>query len=391
MDIYIPVILSSGLLLLLLFLVGFAGMKIRIPGVILYILLGIVLGGFLSDNKLLYLTGEIGIVLLFFMLGMEFPIRRLAEIAKKVAPAGILDVLLNLVITIIICLLFQLDWITAFLIGGAVYATSSSITAKLLETSKRMANTESEFMLALLIFEDIVAPVVVAILVGLTAGETLSTHEYGFIILKIVLLIIGAIFIGYFVFSKLGDFIDVYLEEDIFIMFIVGLALAYGGLALLLDLSEVLGAFLAGIILAEAKRTEKIEHVILPIRDLLLPMFFLYFGSTIVFGERVPFVSLLIVLIFWSIFAKLVVGYFGGRMFGLSKKSSLRAGISFTQRGEFSVIIASLAADAIRLFSGIFIISSAFIGIILFQFAPKLTNMVFPSKRKNIKVKVPGS
>jgi monovalent cation:H+ antiporter-2, CPA2 family len=389
-DIYFPVLLVAGGVFILLFLVGWIGMRFRIPGVVLYIILGVALGGFFSGNELLYLAGEIGIVLLFFMLGMEFPIRRLAGIAKKVAPAGTLDVVLNLFLTMGICMLFGLDWITAFLIGGVVYATSSSITAKILESSKRMANPESEFILALLIFEDIVAPVAVAVLVGLTAGTAMTGTLFAVIIGKIVLLLIGAVLIGNLVFSRLSNFVDRYISKDIFILLVVGIALAYGGLALMLDLSEVLGAFLAGIILAEVRRTEKLGNAILPIRDLLLPLFFFYFGTTITFGDGVPLPALLITLVFWSIAAKIVVGYIGGRMYGLSKKVALRAGISFTQRGEFSVIIATMATDTIRLFSGVFILSSAMIGILLFQLAPKITNMIYPKKETVKKYKVPG-
>jgi CPA2 family monovalent cation:H+ antiporter-2 len=364
-------------------------MKVQIPGVVLYILLGVALGGFLSGNELLLLAGEIGIILLFFMLGMEFPIRSLSGIAKKVYPAGTLDIVLNLGITMGICMLFGLDWITAFLIGGVVYATSSSITAKLLENSRRMANPESEFMLALLIFEDLAAPIAVAILVGLTQGTVLSGFAFGMIILKIILLILGAILIGHYIFSKLGNFVDNYLAEDIFILLVVGIALSYGGLALLLDLSEVLGAFLAGIILAEAKRTESLEQIVLPIRDLLLPLFFLYFGTTIAFGQGLPMVTLLIILLVWSIVAKIIVGFIGGRIYGLSNKVALRAGLSFTQRGEFSVIIASLAFESIRVFGGIFILCSSIIGVLLFQLAPKITNMIYPKKQNPQKHKVP--
>ncbi|MEE4241579.1 MAG: cation:proton antiporter [Desulfopila sp.] len=389
-DIYFPVIFIAGGIFILLFLVGFFGMKFRIPGVVLYILLGTILGGYFSDHSLLYLAGEVGIVLLFFMLGMEFPIRRLATIAAKVAPAGILDVFLNLFLTMLICMLFGLEWITAFLIGGVVYATSSSITAKILESSKRMANPESEFILALLIFEDIVAPVVVAVLVGLTAGTTLTGFTLVFIIGKIVVLLIGAVFIGNVIFSRLSNFVDKYLSHDSFILLVVGVALTYGGLALMLGLSEVLGAFLAGIILAEVRRTEHLGNAVLPIRDLLLPLFFFYFGTTITFGDGVPLPALLITLVIWSIAAKIVVGYFGGRMYGLSGKVALRAGLSFTQRGEFSVIIAALATDTIRLFSGVFILSSAVIGILLFELAPKITAMLYPKKTIQKKYTIPG-
>ncbi|MFO7990455.1 MAG: cation:proton antiporter [Desulfotignum sp.] len=390
-ETHFPVLFIAGGIFILLFAVGFVGMKIRIPGVVLYILLGIGLGGPLSGNHLLHLAGEMGIVLLFFMLGMEFPVRRLAGIAKKVAPAGTLDLALNLFITMGICMVFGLDWITSFLMGGVVYATSSSITAKILETAKRMANPEAEFMLALLIFEDIAAPVAVAVLVGLTAGDALTAMTFGVILGKIACLIIGAVIIGHLIFSRLGRFVDRYMTHDTFVLLVVGIALAYGGLALMLNLSEVLGAFLAGIILAEVRRTEKMEHAILPIRDLFLPLFFFYFGTTITFGDGVPMVPLLLVLLTWSITGKIITGYFGARLYGLSKKVSLRAGLSFTQRGEFSVIIAAMAADTIRVLSGVFIVSSAMIGILLFELAPKITNALFPKKDRPAKYKVPGT
>lgn len=92
MEFNVPELFGSGLLLLLLFFVGYVGLKLKVPGVIMYIVLGIALGGVLTENHLLHVAGEIGIVLLFFMLGMEFPVSRLTGIAKKVAPAGFLDI-----------------------------------------------------------------------------------------------------------------------------------------------------------------------------------------------------------------------------------------------------------------------------------------------------------
>jgi CPA2 family monovalent cation:H+ antiporter-2 len=284
-----------------------------------------------------------------------------------------------------------LDWITSFLLGGVVYGTSSSITAKILESSKRMANPESEFLLGLLIFEDIVAPIAVAVLVSLTAGTAITGAAFGLIIAKIIGLIIGAVVIGHLVFSRLGEFVDRYLSQDIFILLVVGIALSYGGLALMLNLSEVLGAFLAGIILAEVQRTQALEHLVLQVRDLFLPLFFFYFGTTITFGDGVPMVPLLIVLLVWAIAGKIITGYYGARLYGLSKKVSMRAGLSFTQRGEFSVIIASMASPTFRVLSGVFILSSAMIGLLLFGLAPKITTALFPKKEKPQKYKVPGT
>jgi monovalent cation:H+ antiporter-2, CPA2 family len=382
-------ILNSGLLFLLLFVAGFIGVKVKVPNVIIYIVLGIVVGGLFTDLKLLHVMGEIGIILLFFLLGLEFPIKRLVGIAKKVAPAGFLDVLLCLGLPMALCMLFGLDLLTSFIIGGITYATSSSITAKLLESNKRMANTESEFMLGLLIFEDLVAPIVVAILVALTAGVGLTAFDFSMIFVKIIGMTILAILLGVFVFSKLATFFDAYMDSDVMILFIVGLALAFGGWALQLGLSEVLGAFLIGITLAEVKRPEPIEHLLLPMKDLLLPLFFLYFGTTIEFGA-IPMLALLIILIVYTIVAKVIVGVVGGKWYGLNKKTALKAGLSLTARGEFSVIIASLAVGEFALFGGIYILITASIGIILFQLAPKIAIKVYGKDKVKTKVRIPS-
>ncbi|KAB2953110.1 cation:proton antiporter [Heliorestis acidaminivorans] len=386
----LPELLSAGLILLLLFISGFVGLRMKIPNVVFFILIGILLGGLITDSHLIHFAGEIGIVLLFFMLGMEFPIKQLMSVAKKVLKAGVLDVMLSFGVTTGICLFMGLDLIASLIIGGVAYATSSSITAKLLESSKRMANPESEFMLGLLIFEDLVAPILVAVLVGLTLGTAITVSSMSLLVLKVVALIAGAILLGVFVFSKLGSFFDRYMQEDIFLLFVIGLALAYGGLALYLDLSEVLGAFLAGIMLAEVRRTHELEEMVVRTRDLLLPLFFLYFGTIINFNEGVPMVSLLLILLAWSIVAKIVVGFWGGQWYGLSKKVSLRAGLSFTQRGEFSIIIAALAVGTIQAFSSIFILISAMIGIILFQMAPMLANKVYGRPKGKGKISIPS-
>lgn len=386
----IPEVLSAGLILILLFAAGFLALKIKIPEVIIFTLLGIALGGLLSVSHLLHFVSEVGIIVLFFTLGMEFPIRQLVTVAKKVSAAGTLDIVLCLGVTIVICIVMDVEPLMAFLIGAVVYATSSSITAKLLERYKRMANPEAEFLLGLLIFEDLVAPILVAILVGLTAGGALTFGTLSIIVLKVIGLTGGAILIGLFVFSKLESFFDRYMNSDILIMFIVGVSLAYGGLALLLGLSEVLGAFLAGVIIAEVRRSHQLQSIIVPIRDLTLPLFFLYFGTTIRFGEGIPMIGLLAILLVWSVVAKLIVGFYGGRWYGLSPRGALRAGLSLIQRGEFSIVIASLGVGSFKVFSSIYILASSMIGIGIFILAPKIATKIYGQPKEKKKIKLPG-
>ncbi|WP_026772382.1 MULTISPECIES: cation:proton antiporter [Sediminibacillus] len=388
----LPVLLGAGLILLGIFYLGFLSLKIKFPSVILYILFGIVLADYLNDNEILHVASEIGIVLLFFLLGMEFSVSRLGGIAKKAWTSGLLDVVLSFGVSMMIAVGFGMDLFSAFIVGGVAYATSSSITAKLLDDNSRMANTETEFILAILIFEDLVAPVVVAILIGMGSGGSFAANDLVFLLGKIVGLALLAVFLGKVVFKKFDHLWEKVEDEDFKMALLVGIAVAYGGLALLLGLSEVLGAFLAGMMLAEIRYLHRVEQAVVPLRDLMLPTFFIYFGTTIELGNGIPMPLLLVSLLAWSVVSKVLVGTIGGRWYGLSKKVSLRAGLSLCARGEFSVVMAATAAGTVKVMAGIYILVAAFLGMLLFEQAPKITNKVYgKAKPKKKDLRVPGT
>lgn len=384
-----PILLGAGLVLLGIFVLGFIALKTKFPSVILYILFGIFLAGMLSHNAILHFSSEVAIVLMFFLLGLEFSTKRLGSIAKKIWSSGILDVVLSLGVSMIIAFGFGLDWFSSFLIGGITYATSSSITAKLLDDKGRMANAETEFILAILIFEDLIAPIVVAILIALSSGDTFTSGDLFLLIGKIIGLGLLAIVLGKTVFKHFEKFLLRIDDEDFKTALLVGIALAFGGLALYLGLSEVLGAFLAGVMLAEIGKIERVEGTVTPIKNLMLPTFFVYFGTTIDLGSGISMPLLLITLLIWSVIAKIIVGVIGGKLYGLSKRVSLRAGLSLCARGEFSVVIASVAVGSIKVFGGIYIILSAFIGMLLFSYANAITIKLYGKpvkKKKDLKV-----
>ncbi|TCT19056.1 transporter (CPA2 family) [Melghiribacillus thermohalophilus] len=387
-----PILLGAGIVLLFVFWFGFLSLKMKMPNVILYILLGIILAKWISHHEILHFASEIGIVILFFLLGLEFKLKRLGGIARKIWPAGLLDVFLNLGVVTFIGIWYGLDPFYAFLLGGVAYATSSSITAKLLGDTGRMANRESEFILGILIFEDLVAPIVVAIIIGLSTGEPMTLFDSGILVIKIFGITVAAIILGKTVFKKFDQFLNKIHDEDFKIALFIGIALSYGGLALWLGLSEVLGAFLAGMMLSDVERIERVEQTVHPIQNLVLPIFFVYFGTTIQFVNGVPMLPLLAILVFWSIAGKMLVGIIGGKLYGLSPRVSFRAGLSLCSRGEFSVIIASIATGVFKIFSGIYIVLLALIGMLLFTRAPQMTNKLFgkPVKKKK-GLKVPGS
>ena len=378
--------LGIGLILFVLFIVAFVGIKLlRIPDIVIFILLGAALSftDYFGDTDVFKVAGEIGLIVLFFLLGMKFTFRELGKKGKKVWRASALDVVLGIGVTFAICLFFDHDMYTSLLIAGLVYATSSSITVKLLEHKNKLDNKESGFILSFLIFEDLITPILITVLIAL-GGDGLSGMDFVLIVLKIALLVAGALFIGKVVFKKAHDLIQRFIDEDYFVLFVLGVAITYGGFALFLDLSEVIGAFLAGIMLAETSFRDKVHEVAMPVRNLFLPFFFLNFGLTLEFTDEVPAIDLLITIIIWSILSKIIIGYLGGQWYGLDKRESFETGLALTPRGEFSVIIAGLATGVVQIFSGMYILIAALLGMMLFQLAPKIGAMLKNKKEKNM-------
>jgi monovalent cation:H+ antiporter-2, CPA2 family len=384
----LPFLLLSGIILCVFFAVSFTSQKMRLPSVLVYIVLGVAVSAFFMGNASIHTVAEIGIVILFFILGMEFPLARMMSISSKIWPSGLLDVALNMGGAMGLALLFGLDGMSAFVIGSVAYATSSSISAKMLQEQKRLANPEAEFILAILIFEDLVAPLLVSFIAAMQGGDAFSGKMAGLLLAKILILVAGAIFLGQFGFKRLNAFFEQHLRKDFIPLLTTGIALTYAGIAIHMGLSEILGAFLAGVMLSETGRSTELEHLLIPVRDITLPFFFFWFGTTISLGEGVTLVPLLVLLILWAVVGKILSVYIGGRLYGLSPKVSSRAGFSMVQRGEFSAIIASLAVPQLRIFSGIYILITAFLGVLLFQKAPALANWYHARlSGKEIKVK----
>lgn len=374
MDYSEHLFLLGGAMLLLFFLVSYIFQRIKFPSLLAYIILGVALAGMFTPGELDIVDqiARVGIVLLFFLLGLHFPLARLMNISRRIWKVGAMDIGLNFGVSFLLAYLFGFDILAALIIGGVAYATSSSITVKMLEDTKRTTTPEGEFKLALLIFEDLAAPVMVSFLVGLTLHGVITPGAIALIFIKVVLITAASILVAYYGFRRLDVFVQRYMTREFMPLFAVSIALIFAGLAEALDLSKLLGAFLAGVILSETGTSRELGKMIVPLKDLSLPFFFFWFGTSITLGTGIISPVALTVLVFWAIAGKLIVGFWGGRIYGLSFRGSIRAAFSLVPRGEFSVVIAALAEPVLRVFLGIYIVATATIGVFLFRKAPLL-------------------
>ncbi|KAB2860977.1 MAG: cation:proton antiporter [Exiguobacterium chiriqhucha] len=342
--------------------------RLFFPSILAFIAIGVAVGFFWGGNEVFKIAGEIGIILLFFLLGLKFPLGELMKRLKLVWKAGVLDIVLAFGVTIGIALLFGLDFSQSFLIGAVLYATSSSISARLLERHADKHEDVKEFVLALLIFEDIFAPLILTVAPFIIQDEPIEVSDIGkvfagFLIFG-VLLFIGSRFV-----KKQPKIAKHLLRQDDASIGLIGLILFFAGIGMVFGLSEILGAFIAGIMLAGIHDVRPLKRLTVPVRDLFLPIFFISFGISINLEQGVIVNTLFFVLIVWGVLSKWIVGRVGGRMYGLTRVQANEAGFSLAPRGEFSILFTALSNGAINLFVGLYIFVSAIIGIVLFRFS----------------------
>lgn len=368
--------LIAGVTLLSFFLVSYFFQRLKLPSLLAYVFLGLALSGLLTDPELEIIDqiARLGILLLFFLLGLHFPLARLINISRRVWTVGVMDIGLNFGISFALAYLLGFDLLAALIIGGVAYATSSSITIKMLEDSKRLKTPEGEFKLALLVFEDLAAPVLVSFLAGLIILGAVTAEAVLVILVKVVLLTVVSILFALYGFRRLDLFSGRYMSRDFMPLFAFAVGLIFAGIAEALDLSKLLGAFLAGVMLSETGTSREFSKIITPVKDLTLPFFFFWFGTTITLGTGAIALPALAVLLIWALAGKLIVGFWGGRMYGLSFKGAIRAAFSLLPRGEFSVVIAAMAEPVLRAFLGIYIVVTAIAGVYLFRWAPRIAD-----------------
>jgi K+:H+ antiporter subunit KhtU len=187
------IILDFGLILSVLFISAYVVRRLRVPSILIYIIIGLSLGAFVNkrSESILNIFSEVGLILLFFFLGLEFSIERIHSVARRIWAAGIIDLIINFGLGFSIGYFLHFNIPACVFLGAITYASSSAIILKLLVDLKRSANVETEVILGISIFEDIAASILLAILSGIGENATRNPVIFVslFILAKIVILL----------------------------------------------------------------------------------------------------------------------------------------------------------------------------------------------------------
>ncbi|MDB2294479.1 cation:proton antiporter, partial [Halorubrum ezzemoulense] len=319
-----------------------------------YILVGMLLGEFVlgrlslpavgtvhvPETEFISLGAELGIVFLLFFLGLEFNLDRLFARGRQIGTAGTID-LANFGVGLVLGWLVFGAFLPAFLVAGIVYISSSAVITKSLIDLGWIANDEAEPLLGTLVYEDLFIAVYLSVASALVLGGgdvATAAVDVG-IALAFIAGLLGVVRFGGPLFERLvatdnREFVA--LRAVAAVVFVAGAALALG-------VSEAVAAFFVGMAFSATERVHTVETVLEPVRDVFAAVFFFWIGlvtDPALFADVAALVALAVVVTAPS---KLVTGYLAGRAFDLDVRRSTRVGLGMTTRGEFSLIIATVA------------------------------------------------
>lgn len=347
------VILEIGLALAL---IGFAvalAAKLKLSNVPFLIIIGMIVGPhapqigvfdfrFIETGTLITFMGQLGVLFLLFYLGLEANVTRLIESGPSILTGGSIYIAINFAVGLLYAYLIGFPFRETLISAGVVTISSSAIVAKILFDYRRTANPETELILGITMFEDIFLAVYLSLISGIVlSGATSITGvlSSGGIALAFI---VGLMLIGRFAIPLLNRILQI-SSNEVFIIVVFGSLFLLAGLGETIHVAESIGALLMGLILGETRQAERMERLVVPFRDFFGAIFFFSFGLSIDPFTLGGAVWLAVGAALLSLVSVVVAGLIVGRRAKLSAVGSLNLSFTLLARGEFSIIIASLA------------------------------------------------
>jgi len=357
-----------AIIMILAAIVTLAFFKIRQPLIIGYLFAGMLIGplsplwtsilpqngssgpaagiGILSDISALNLFADIGVILLLFVIGIEFPFAKIRSIGRVAVGAGTLGLFVTLGVVFLAASALGLNFMDSLFIAAALSISSTAIIIKILQDSGKIKKESSILVLGILIVEDVIAVILIASLESVALVGTVSIEAVVLVAVVAGGLIVGTFTIGRRVIPPLIDKVAGAQNREILLLSVLGVCFGYALLANVVGLSVAIGAFLAGVLVAESKSSEVSKILSSPIKDMFVAIFFVSVGALMDVTQLEDYIFIAIALIAVTIAMKFGGNLLGTTAFRMGKSKSLRSAFALSApRGEFSIVIVKVGVD----------------------------------------------
>ena len=295
-----------------------------------------------SDKANVHTWSEIGIIFLLFALGLEFSIKKLSSVGHTAVITAITEVVSMLTLGFICGQMLGWNIMDSVFLGGMLSMSSTTIIIKAFDDLNMKGQRFTDLVFGTLIIEDIVGIIMMVMLSTIAVSTALSQLSLIASVLQLTFALILWFILGVFLIPELFRRIRKDFNDETLLIVALGLCLSMVVLATKLGFSAALGAFLTGSILAETREAKRIEHLLLPVKDLFGAVFFVSVGMMVAPSQLLEYWYPIVIIVLLTIFGKLFFSTFGMLLSGQTLKTAMLGGFSLAQIGEFAFIIAGL-------------------------------------------------
>jgi len=303
-------------------------------------------GGILADLSAMNLFADIGVILLLFVIGIEFPFAKIRSIGRVAMGAGTLGLFATLGVVFLAASALGLNFMDSLFISAALSISSTAIIIKILQDAGKIKKESSILVLGVLIVEDVIAVILIASLESIGLVGSVSIENVILVAVVAAGLIIGTFTVGIRVIPPLIDKVATAENREILLLSVLGVCFGYALLANVVGLSVAIGAFLAGVLIAESKSAEVSKILSSPIKDMFVAIFFVSVGALMDITQLENYIFIAFALIAVATGMKLGGNIFGNMLFKQPRNKSLRSAFALSApRGEFSIVIVKVGVD----------------------------------------------
>src|SRR5690349_348141 len=324
--------------------------RLRQPVVFGYLLAGLIVGPHIpiplvADEAMIETLSELGVILLLFSLGLEFSLRKLLQIGPTAGLVAVAQSSGMVWIGYVLGQMFGWTTLESVYAGAIIAISSTTIIAKAFE-EQRVKGKFTDIVLGVLIIEDLIGIFLIAILTTVSSGTALSASSLALTGARLATFLAGLIGIGLLIIPRFVRAVVRMNRPETTLVSSIGICFAAALLALSFGYSVALGAFIAGSLVAESGEEKVVEHLIMPVRDMFAAIFFIAVGMLIDPAIIVQHWGAVLAFSLVVIVGKVVFVSIASFLTGYSPRTSVQAGMSLAQIGEFSFIIAAVGLSS---------------------------------------------
>ncbi|MBN3814819.1 cation:proton antiporter [Paraburkholderia sp. Ac-20347] len=322
--------------------------RLKQPVVLGYIAAGVIIGPYtppfqlIHDEQTIQTMGELGVVFLMFSLGLEFSLRKLFQVGATAIVAAISEIVVMLWLGYEIGRAFGWAAMDSLFLGAILAISSTTIIVKALADLGVKREPFAQLVFGILIVEDILGIAMLVLLGGIAQTGELSPGIALITLGKLLLFMLVSLLAGILIVPRVLGYVARVGSDEMLLVSVLGFCFGFCLLVVKLDYSIALGAFLIGAVMAESRHLERIEHLVAPLRDAFSAIFFVTIGLMLNPLVLVDYAWPIAVISLAVVFGKLVSCGLGTFLAGRDGRTAMRVGMTVSQIGEFSFIIASL-------------------------------------------------